>query len=97
MKTIFHFRWEKTKFLSQWKTNFSFSVNEIGILRSSHVGNVNDLLRAIESKSPLIINPFTYDVNAPKQKNKHHTAFFQYSKRYDSNSKLNFQIQLAKE
>ena len=81
----------RNKILSQWKVGFSFFSNEIGILRSSHIGNVDDLLRAIESKSPLIINPFTYDVNAPKQKNKHHTAFFQYSKRYDFNSKLNFQ------
>ena len=43
-KTIFHFRWEKNKILSQWKTNFSYFSQEIGILRSSHVGNVNDLV-----------------------------------------------------
>ena len=47
-KTMFHFHLEKNKILSQWKTNFSYFSQEIGILRSSHVGNVNDLVYAIE-------------------------------------------------
>tara|TARA_B100001287_G_C22676766_1_gene528121 strand:+ start:96 stop:2582 length:2487 start_codon:yes stop_codon:yes gene_type:complete len=79
----------KNKILSQWKTNFSYFSQEIGILRSSHVGNVNDLVFAIESDKPTIINPFDYQVNSPKQINKHHTASIQYSKRNSSNGKLN--------
>ena len=62
----------KNKILSQWKTNFSYFSQEIGILRSSHVGNVNDLVFAIESDKPTIINPFDYQVNFPKQINKHY-------------------------
>lgn len=79
----------KNKILSQWKTNFSYFSQEIGILRSSHVGNVNDLVFAIESNKPTIINPFDYKVNSPKQTNKHHTASIQYFKRNSSNGKLN--------
>ncbi|MGI9541464.1 MAG: TonB-dependent receptor plug domain-containing protein, partial [Flavobacteriaceae bacterium] len=79
----------KNKIISQWKTNFSYFSQEIGILRSSHVGNVNDLVFAIESDKPTIINPFNYKVNSPKQINKHHTASIQYSKRNSSNGKLN--------
>ena len=79
----------KNKILSQWKTNFSFFSQEIGILRSSHVGNTNDLVYAIELARPTIIEPFNHKVNSPKQLNKHHTASIQYSKRYSSNGKLN--------
>ena len=79
----------KNKILSQWKTNFSFFSQEIGILRSSHVGNTNDLVYAIELARPTIIEPFNHKVNPPKQLNKHHTASIQYSKRYSSNGKLN--------
>jgi len=79
----------KNKILSQWKTNFSFFSQEIGILRSSHVGNTNDLVYAIELARPTIIEPFNHKLNPPKQLNKHHTASIQYSKRYSSNGKLN--------
>ena len=86
----------KNKILSQWKTNFSYFSQEIGILRSSHVGNVNDLVFAIESDKPTIINPFNYQVNFPKQINKHHTASIQYSKRNSSNGKLNVKYSLQR-
>ena len=79
----------KNKILSQWKTNFSFFSQEIGILRSSHVGNTNDLVYAIELARPTIIEPFNHKVKPPKQVNKHHTANIQYSKRNSSNGKLN--------
>ena len=79
----------KNRILSQWKTNFSFFSQEIGILRSSHVGNTNDLVYAIELARPTIIEPFDHKVNPPKQVNKHHTAGIQYSTRNISNGKLN--------
>ena len=79
----------KNKILSQWKTNFSFFSQEIGILRSSHVGNTNDLVYAIELARPTIIESFNHKVNPPKQVNKHHTANIQYSTRNISNGKLN--------
>ena len=83
----FSFSLGRNKILSHWKLGYSFFSNEIGILRSAHIGNANDLLRAIKSPVPLIINPFGYDLNAPKQRNEHHTTTFQYSKRNLSNGK----------
>ena len=79
----------KNKILSQWKTNFSYFSQEIGILRSSHIGNVNDLVYAIESAKPIIIKPFDHEIDLPKQVNKHYTIGVQYSKRDKSNGKLN--------
>ena len=79
----------KNKILSQWKINFSYFNQEIGILRSSHIGNVSDLVHAIELAQPTIIKPFNHQINSPKQANSHHTARFQYSKRDKSNGKLN--------
>ena len=78
----------KNKILSHWKANFSYFSQEIGILRSSHIGNVSDLVRAIESASPTIIRPFSHQIASPKQSNKHYTAGIQYSKRNRSNGKL---------
>ena len=77
----------RNKILRKLKINFSFFSQEIGILRSSHIGNVGDLLRAIESKSPTVINPFSYEVNFPKQFNKHYTTSIEYSIRNNSNGK----------
>jgi iron complex outermembrane recepter protein len=87
LENNFSFSFGRNKILSQWKMGYSFYSNEIGILRSSHIGNVDDLLRAIENDIPLVINPFTYDLNPPKQKNEHHTTSFQYSKRNQSSGK----------
>lgn len=36
-----------------------------GILAGSHVGNINDLQRALQSDKPIIINPFTYEIKRP--------------------------------
>ena len=40
--------------------NFSYFSQEIGILRSSHIGNVSDLVYAIELAKPTIIEPFDH-------------------------------------
>tara|TARA_X000000950_G_scaffold281484_1_gene378189 strand:+ start:914 stop:3391 length:2478 start_codon:yes stop_codon:yes gene_type:complete len=79
----------KNKILSQWKTNFSYFSQEIGILRSAHVGNVYDLLIGIESDTPTIIDPFSHQIIFPKQENKHYTGSVQYSKRNESSGKWN--------
>ncbi|RRO19761.1 TonB-dependent receptor [Flavobacteriaceae bacterium 14752] len=55
------------------KINYGFDAfysrfdTEIGILRASHIGNVSDLVRAINSQEPSFIDDFTYDINSPKQ------------------------------
>ena len=40
---------------------------------------LEDLLRAIESDSPGVINDFSYDINYPNQDNTHYTASLDYT------------------
>jgi len=77
----------RNKILKKLKINFSYYSQEIGILRSSHIGNVGDLLRAIQSNEPFVINPFSYQINFPKQFNRHYTSSIEYSVRNNSNRK----------
>lgn len=79
-----------------WKLYFSYYNTEIGILKSSHIGNVGDLLIAIENKDPGVINPFSYDINYPKQSNTHYTTSIDFSKYYDLNKKLSFKYSWQK-
>lgn len=47
---------------------------EYAILRSAHFGNLTDLENAVGADEPLIIRPFSYDINNPYQKVKHQLA-----------------------
>ena len=46
---------------------FSHFDTELGILRSAHNGNSTDFNEAIVRDEPLIIEPFSYDIEHPKQ------------------------------
>ena len=63
----------------QWKAFFSYFDTDIAILKSAHIGNVKDLLRAIESDVPLVIEPLKNDIDYPKQANNHYTANLEYT------------------
>lgn len=84
-----------------WEAGYSFYSNAIGILRSSHIGNVEDLVRAIASDRPLVIKPYSNDFDSPKQETDHHTAYAKWFKRYANASKwnvhYNFQFNNRKE
>jgi iron complex outermembrane receptor protein len=67
---------------------YSFYNSDIGILRASHIGNASDLVRSINSRQPLIINDFTYDIDAPKQQVAHHGLQFNAFKRFAGLGKL---------
>ncbi len=56
------------------KLSYSYFQNEIGILRSAHIGSLRDLAGAINSQQPLKIEPFTYDITEPRQEITHHLA-----------------------
>ena len=75
---------------SNIKLFLSYFNTEIGILKSSHIGNIKDLLRAIESDSPGVINDFSYNINYPNQDNTHYTASIDYNHFFDVNKKLSF-------
>lgn len=80
---------------------YSFVKNNIGILSASHIGNVNDLVRAINEGTPQVINDFSYDIENPKQKILHHLGKVEAYKRFQGLGKLtlqyDFQINRRKE
>ena len=76
---------------SKWKLYASVFNNEVGILRSSHVGSVRDLYQSISLNTPRVILPFSHDINAPKQTNNHLTTTLSYLKTTSSNHKWGLQ------
>ncbi|MCP3929559.1 MAG: TonB-dependent receptor [Bacteroidetes bacterium] len=61
--------WQNEK--SAAKVFYSQFNTELGILRSSHIGNLTDLEAALTSEEPLIIEDFSYQINNPKQRVRH--------------------------
>ena len=74
-----------------WHFNYSYYQAELGILRSSHVGNIDDLINAINSQQPLVIRPFTYEIQNPRQEVGHHLAKLELYKRFEGLGKLKVQ------
>ena len=70
---------------------YSYLKNEIGILRASHIGNVEDLVNGINSQEPQIIGDFSYDINAPKQEVTHQIFKTNFYKRFENFGKLDIQ------
>jgi iron complex outermembrane receptor protein len=70
---------------------YSYVNNEIAILQSSHIGNVNDLVNAINSSEPRVQEDFSYDINFPKQSITHHLGKIEAYKRFKDFGKLSVQ------
>lgn len=87
----------RTKIRTGWEFNYKRFQNETGILRSAHIGNIGDLLRALESNVPLRIDSFDYDITSPKQQALHQnlqvTYFDQLSD--ETKLKLDYNVQLS--
>jgi iron complex outermembrane receptor protein len=66
-----------------WNLNYSYYNAEIAILRASHIGNTDDLIRSINSNQPEFIRPFTYDLLNPRQKVEHHLGKLKFYKRFE--------------
>ncbi len=64
---------------------YSFYDAEIAILRSSHIGNIDDLILALNSDRPLVVEDFTYAVDPPKQEVAHHLARLRLKKFWRKN------------
>ncbi|MAY22139.1 MAG: TonB-dependent receptor [Flavobacteriaceae bacterium] len=71
-----------------WEAQYSLFKNDIGILRASHLGGAEDLVNAINSPEPLIINPFTYDIDRPRQEVTHQIAKVSAFKKLEGIGKL---------
>ncbi len=80
---------------TQEKYNFnaiySFYNAQIGIIKASHIGNVNDLYNSINNQQPSVIEPFTYSIDAPKQEVQHHLAKINYQRWLNENTSIDFQ------
>lgn len=70
---------------------YSYLNNEIGILRSSHIGNIEDLVNAINTQQPLVIEDFSYNINAPRQDVTHQIFKADFYKRFKNFGRLEFQ------
>ena len=87
----FSFNLGLNKFNYGVEAYYSLFQNEIGILSASHLGGAQDQIRAINSDMPLIINNFTYTIDAPKQDVTHHLARIKGFKKFDGFGKLSLQ------
>jgi iron complex outermembrane receptor protein len=74
-----------------WDVRYAFYNAEIAILRASHIGNVDDLIRSINSGEPEIIRDFTYDLQNPRQEVTHHLAKAKIYRRFEGLGRLNIQ------
>ncbi len=81
----------KHNFAQGWDAYYSFFKTDIGILRASHIGNIDDLIRGINSQQPLVVNDFTYAIDPPDQEVTHHLGKLTYYHRFEGVGKLNLQ------
>ena len=79
------------KFKSGFNVYHTYVKNDIGILKSSHIGNIEDLVNALNSEEPLIVAPFSYDINTPRQEVTHQLVKIDFYKRYQNSGKLKLQ------
>ena len=66
----------------EFSAYYSFYDATIGIAKATHIGNVADLVRAINSGRPSVIEPFGYSIDAPRQEMQHHLAKANFNKRF---------------
>ena len=86
----------KRDFLQGWEAYYSFFDSDIGILRASHIGNIDDLITSINSEEPNIINEFSYDINRPNQEVSHHLGKLSYYRRFEGLGKWSIQYDFQK-
>ncbi|OEK08898.1 TonB-dependent receptor [Flavivirga aquatica] len=75
---------------------YSYLNNEIGILRTSHIGNIDDLVNAINTRQPLVIENFSYRINAPRQEITHKIIKTEFYKRFKKFGKLKLHYDFQK-
>ena len=76
--------------LDRWdfKLSYSFVDQNLALLRSSIANSPDSFIRAINSEEPIIINPFSYDINQPNQTTQHHLAKAEVNWWYTNNARL---------
>ena len=74
-----------------FSASYSLYDATIGIAKAMHIGNITDLVNAINNKRPAVVEPFTYTIGAPRQEVMHHLAKLNFNKRFEDNSSLSLQ------
>ncbi len=82
-------RYAKEKY--NFNAMYSFYNAQIGIIKASHIGNVNDLYNSINNQQPSVIEPFTYSIDAPKQEVQHHLAKINFQRWLSENTSIDLQ------
>lgn len=77
-KRTLSLHWGLQKINRKLEVRYRYLDETLGILRAAHLGNVNDLVRALNSDQPLVIRPFTRTIDPPKQSNYHQQAHLSY-------------------
>lgn len=89
-----NFKFGRRGFEWGFDASYSYFDAEIAILRASHIGNVDDLIRSINSGQPEVILPFTYDLNAPRQEVTHHIGKVNFYRRFQGIGKWEVQYDI---
>jgi iron complex outermembrane receptor protein len=71
--------------------SYSFYNAVIGIAKATHIGNVADLVRAINNGQPDVVEPFAYTVGSPRQEVQHHLAKANFNKQLPGDASLSLQ------
>nr|WP_299381990.1 TonB-dependent receptor [Allomuricauda sp.] len=73
-----------------WDFNirYSFVDQKLALLRTSIASSPGAFIRAINADEPIIINPFSYDINQPNQTTQHHLAKAEVNWWYSDEGKL---------
>lgn len=75
----------------RFSASYSFYNTTIGIAKAMHIGNVADLVRAINNEQPAVTEPFTYTIGNPRQEVRHHLAKVLFTKDWDDGTSLSAQ------
>ncbi len=69
---------------------YSYFSSDLGVLKASHIGNITDLNRALDTNKPLIIGPFSYEIDNPRQELSHQLVKLEGRYRVSERSFLQF-------
>ncbi|MEM9362525.1 MAG: TonB-dependent receptor [Bacteroidota bacterium] len=76
--------------LENWdfKVQYSFIDQNLALLRAIFLTSSENFIRAVNSDRPLIVDPFSYDINEPNQTVQHHLANAEINWWYSDDGKL---------
>ena len=78
----FGFTVQNTSFLQGISFDYSLTNQELGIFRGSHIGNLDDFYKVLNSDKPIYERDFSYSIDNPKQNVEHHLAKISGYKRF---------------